>query len=140
MGCEIHTKKVHQTLKLTITMKPWHFTLQGIMYPSQNASELLVLLTSRKDLTNLVQECTCKTWPSFLYPPPPPQPKKDDEDDDGDRPVYTFEDLHREEDELKNRLLAATLTLALQQMLNLVKLTLPSFDQSLLAQHTAFGL
>jgi hypothetical protein len=102
--------------------------------------KLLALLASRKDLTDLVQECVCKMWPSFLYPPSPPQSKKDDEDDDGDRPVYMFKDPHQEEDELKNRLLAATLTLVLQQMSNLVKLTLPNFDQSLLAQHTVFSL
>jgi hypothetical protein len=102
--------------------------------------KLLALLASRKDLIDLVQECVCKMWPSFLYPPSLPQLKKDDEYDDGDGPVYTFEDPHREEDKLKNRLLAATLTLTLQRMSNLVKLTLPNFDQSFLAQHTVFGL
>ncbi|KAJ2925825.1 hypothetical protein H1R20_g11269, partial [Candolleomyces eurysporus] len=104
--------------------------------------KLLALLASRKDLTDLVQECMCQMWPSFLSPPSSPKPKKedeDDDDDDDDGPVYTYEDSW-EEDELKNRLLAATFTLALQRMSNLVKLTLPNFDQSLLAQHTAFGL
>ncbi|RXW22300.1 hypothetical protein EST38_g3545 [Candolleomyces aberdarensis] len=102
--------------------------------------KILALLASRKDLTDLVQECVCQTWPSFLSPPSPPKPRNDDDDDeDDDGPVYTYEDP-REEDELKNRLLAATFTLALQRMSNLVKLTLPNFDQSLLAQHTAFGL
>jgi hypothetical protein len=72
--------------------------------------KLLVLLASGKDLTDLVQGCVCRTWPSFLCPPSPPQPKKVNEDDDEDGPVYTFEDPHREEDELK----AATFTLALQ--------------------------
>ncbi|KAJ2928432.1 hypothetical protein H1R20_g8665, partial [Candolleomyces eurysporus] len=102
--------------------------------------KLLALLASRKDLTNLVQECVCQMWPSFLSPPSPPKPKKEDEDDDDDDgPVYTYKDSW-EEEELENRLLAATFTLALQRMSNLVKLTLPNFDQSLLAQHTAFGL
>ncbi|KAJ2913095.1 hypothetical protein MD484_g7328, partial [Candolleomyces efflorescens] len=102
--------------------------------------KLLALLASRNDLTDLVQECVCRTWPSFLSPPSPPRPNRDDADDDEDEPVYGFEDPRREEDELKDRLLAATFTLALQRMSNLVKLTLPNFDRSLLAQHTAFGL
>ncbi|KAF6756604.1 hypothetical protein DFP72DRAFT_1066498 [Ephemerocybe angulata] len=45
-----------------------------------------------------------------------------------------------EETQLKNQLLTATFTLALQRMSNLTTLVLPAFDASLLAQHTAFGL
>ncbi|KAJ2925787.1 hypothetical protein H1R20_g11301, partial [Candolleomyces eurysporus] len=67
--------------------------------------------------------------------------RKEDEDDNNNNngPVCTYEDS-REEDKLKNRLLATTFTLAFQRMPNLVKLILPNFDQSLLSQHNTFGL
>lgn len=84
--------------------------------------KLLALLASRRDLTELVQECICYTWPAFFSQSSHHSHYGDDEQ------------------QLKNRLLAATFTLALQRMSNLVKLTLPHFDHSLLAYHTAFGL
>ncbi|KAJ2925831.1 hypothetical protein H1R20_g11263, partial [Candolleomyces eurysporus] len=91
-----------------------YYKLKLDTLPPLQLQKLLALLALRKDLTDLVQECVCQTWPSFLSPPSPPKPKKEDEDDDDDdKPVYTYEDS-REEDKLKNRLLAATFTLALQ--------------------------
>lgn len=84
--------------------------------------KLLATLASRLHLTELVHECVCSTWPGFFAS----FLSGDLEDDD--------------EAQLRNHFLVATFTLALQRMSNLIALTLPSFNASLLAQHTAFGL
>jgi hypothetical protein len=36
--------------------------------PLLRLQKLLALLASRQDLTDLVQECVCKTWPALLHP------------------------------------------------------------------------
>lgn len=88
--------------------------------PPAKLQRLLATLASKRELPELVHECVCHSWPSFFSDP------QDGEVD--------------EEIQLRNTLLTATFTLAFQRMSNLVKLTLPAFDASLLAQHTAFGL
>lgn len=82
--------------------------------------QLIALLVSRSDLTDLVKTFICRKWPPFFL--------TDAYDQSG--PVLD----HRA------ALLTATFTLALERMSSLVSLTLPAFDISLLAHHSAFGL
>ncbi|KAF8966103.1 hypothetical protein BDZ97DRAFT_1917800 [Flammula alnicola] len=84
------------------------------------AEQLVALLVSRSDLTDLVTTFICHKWPPFFL--------TDAHDQCG--PVID----HR------GALLTATFTLALERMSNLISLTLPAFDISLLAHHSAFGL
>ncbi|EAU81673.2 hypothetical protein CC1G_02689 [Coprinopsis cinerea okayama7 len=90
--------------------------------------KLLALLASRLDLTELVQHFSCTTWPSFFNA------------GRHSKAVPATASSPDREDQLRNTLLTATFTLALQRMTNLTHLTLPSFDIALLSQHTAFGL
>ena len=83
--------------------------------------KLVAALASRPDLTELVHHFICRTWPSFFLSSSPASP-------------------HASVDDHRNSLLTATFTLALQRMSNLISLTLPAFNPSLLAHHTAFGL
>lgn len=82
--------------------------------------KLVAALASRPDLTELVHHFICRTWPSFFS--------------------SSSASPHASVDDHRNSLLTATFTLALQRMSNLISLTLPAFNSSLLAHHTAFGL
>ncbi|KAF9483675.1 hypothetical protein BDN70DRAFT_873521 [Pholiota conissans] len=84
------------------------------------SEQLIALLVSRSDLTDLVTTFICRKWPPFFL--------TDAHDQSG--PVLD----HRA------ALLTATFTLALERMSSLVSLTLPAFDISLLGHHSAFGL
>lgn len=84
--------------------------------------KLVAALASRPDLTELVHHFICRTWPSFFSSSSPSSSP------------------HASVDDHRNSLLTATFTLALQRMSNLISLTLPAFNPSLLAHHTAFGL
>ncbi|KAF6743165.1 hypothetical protein DFP72DRAFT_1178524 [Ephemerocybe angulata] len=95
--------------------------------------KLLAMLASRPHLTDLVHDCTCRTWPHFF------KPTSGHDFSELSHPAAGA-DEDDEETQLKNQLLTATFTLALQRMSNLTTLVLPAFDSSLLAQHTAFGL
>lgn len=95
--------------------------------------KLLAMLASRPHLTDLVHDCTCRTWPHFF------KPTSGHDFSELSHPAAGA-DEDDEETQLKNQLLTATFTLALQRMSNLTTLVLPAFDASLLAQHTAFGL
>ncbi|CAA7266730.1 unnamed protein product [Cyclocybe aegerita] len=81
---------------------------------------VVVLLASRSDLTDLVSTFVCSRWPAFFL---------------SDTRLRDGHSIQQQD-----ALLTATFTLALERMSNLVSLTLPAFDASLLAQHTAFGL
>ena len=86
--------------------------------------QLLALLASRRDLTELVSTLICHKWPPFFIP---------DCHCRGSPPTgYVFQQ--------KDALLTATFTLALERMINITSLILPAFDASLLSHHTAFGL
>ena len=86
--------------------------------------QLLALLATRRDLTELVSTFICHKWPPFFI---------SDRHCRGGPPTgYVFQH--------KDVLLTATFTLALEGMTNITSLTLPAFDASLLAHHTAFGL
>ena len=86
--------------------------------------QLVVLLASRRDLTELVSTFICHNWPPFFI---------SDSHCRGGHPTgYVFQQ--------KDALLTATFTLALDRMTNITSLTLPAFDASLLSHHTAFGL
>ena len=86
--------------------------------------QLLALLASRRDLTELVSTFICHKWPSFFI--------SDRHCRSGPPTGYVFQH--------KDVLLTATFTLALEGMTNITSLTLPAFDASLLAHHSAFGL
>ena len=86
--------------------------------------QLLALLASRRDLTELVSTFICHTWPAFFI--------SDCHCRGGPPTGYVFQQ--------KDALLTATFTLALERMTNIASLTLPAFDASLLSHHTAFGL
>jgi hypothetical protein len=83
--------------------------------------KLVAALASRPDLAELVHHFICRTWPAFSSSSLSTSP-------------------HASVDDHRNSLLMATFTLALQRMSNLISLTLPTFNPSLLAHHTAFGL
>lgn len=86
--------------------------------------QLLALVASRRDLTELVSTFICHKWPPFFI---------SDCHCRGTPPTgYVFQQ--------KDALLTATFTLALERMTNITSLTLPAFDASLLAHHTALGL
>ncbi|PPQ77799.1 hypothetical protein CVT25_015293 [Psilocybe cyanescens] len=87
------------------------------------AEKLIAQLASRRDLTDLVTNFVCRAWPYFFLSDAHGQPAQNSR-------VFKHQDA----------LLTATFTLALERMSNLDSLTLPSFDASLLSQHTAFGL
>ncbi|TFK24471.1 hypothetical protein FA15DRAFT_669568 [Coprinopsis marcescibilis] len=103
-------------------------TLDFQTLSGSQVEKLVALLASRRDLSELVVELSCTTWPtffnagrhSFSVPASATPPDR--------------------ENQLRNTLLTATFTLALQRMSNLINLTLPCFDLSLLSQHSAFGL
>ena len=86
--------------------------------------QLLALLASRRDLTELVSTFICHKWPPFFI--------TDCHCRGGPPTGYVFQH--------KDVLLTATFTLALEGMTNITSLTLPAFDASLLAHHSAFGL
>ncbi|KAF8147392.1 hypothetical protein B0H34DRAFT_739403 [Crassisporium funariophilum] len=87
--------------------------------------KLVALLASRRDLTDQVTTFICRKWPPFFL--------ADSHEHGGiNRNGYVIQQ--------SDALLTATFTLALERMSNLISLTLPSFDLSLLAHHTAFGL
>ena len=86
--------------------------------------QLLALLASRRDLTELVSTFICHKWPPFFI--------TDCHCRGGPPTGYVFQH--------KDVLLTATFILALEGMTNITSLTLPAFDASLLAHHTAFGL
>ncbi|KAF9523332.1 hypothetical protein CPB83DRAFT_775661 [Crepidotus variabilis] len=81
---------------------------------------VIAVLASRTDLAELVTTFICPHWPPFFL--------------SNTKTRTSHMTQH------KDALLTATFTLALERMLNLTTLTLPAFDVSLLAQHTAFGL
>lgn len=80
--------------------------------------QLVALLASCTDLTDLVESLICHAWPPFFSPRV------------GHGEVHTpiFSSF------------TATFTIAFQRMHNLKSLELPSFDPSLLRHHSAFGL
>ncbi|KAF8803975.1 hypothetical protein BYT27DRAFT_6704063 [Phlegmacium glaucopus] len=86
--------------------------------------QLVALLASRRDLTELVSTFICHNWPPFFI--------SDGHCRGGPSTGYIFQQ--------KDALLTATFTLALDRMTNLTSLTLPAFDASFLSHHTAFGL
>jgi hypothetical protein len=86
--------------------------------------QLLAVLASRRDLTELVSTFICHKWPPFFI--------TDCHCRSGPPTGYVFQH--------KDVLLTSTFTLALEGMTNITSLTLPAFDASLLAHHTAFGL
>ena len=86
--------------------------------------QLLAVLASRRDLTELVSTFICHKWPPFFI--------TDCHCRGGPPTGYVFQH--------KDVLLTATFTLALEGMTNITSLTLPAFDASLLAHHSAFGL
>ncbi|KAI5829917.1 hypothetical protein K523DRAFT_363171 [Schizophyllum commune Tattone D] len=77
--------------------------------------QLLALLASRPQLTELVQTFICHNWPETEPP-------------DEDNSVTSHPPA------------LAHLAIALQNMPNLITLALPSFDVDVLRRHTAFGL
>ena len=87
--------------------------------------QLLAVLASRRDLTELVSTFICHKWPPFFIT---------DRHCRGGPPTTGYIFQH------KDVLLTATFTLALEGMTNITSLTLPAFDASLLAHHSAFGL
>ena len=87
--------------------------------------QLLAVLASRRDLTELVSTFICHKWPPFFIT---------DCHCRGGPPTTGYIFQH------KDVLLTATFTLALEGMTNITSLTLPAFDASLLAHHSAFGL
>lgn len=86
--------------------------------------ELLAVLASRRDLTRIVSTFICHKWPPFFI--------SDCHCRGGPPTGYVFQQ--------RDALLTATFTLALERMTNIISLTLPAFDASLLSRHTAFGL
>ncbi|KAH6902558.1 hypothetical protein BKA70DRAFT_1112752 [Coprinopsis sp. MPI-PUGE-AT-0042] len=99
----------------------------GQLKPKQ-IEKLLGILAPRRDLTDVVQHFTCTTWPNFFEAHRPSSA------------TLASPSSPDREAQLRNTLLTATFTLTLQRMSNLTHLTLPSFDLSLLSQHSAFGL
>ncbi|KAH6903903.1 hypothetical protein BKA70DRAFT_1387510 [Coprinopsis sp. MPI-PUGE-AT-0042] len=99
----------------------------GQLKPKQ-IEKLLGILAPRRDLTDVVQHFTCTTWPHFFEAHRPSSA------------TLASPSSPDREAQLRNTLLTATFTLTLQRMSNLTHLTLPSFDLSLLSQHSAFGL
>ncbi|KAF9560600.1 hypothetical protein CPC08DRAFT_818179 [Agrocybe pediades] len=95
--------------------------------PAQS-EKLVALLGSRRDLTDIVTTFICRKWPAFF--PPTYNINGQTRTHSGNGHVMKDQDA----------LLTATFTLALERMPNLQSLTLPSFNASLLAYHTAFGL
>ncbi|KIM44235.1 hypothetical protein M413DRAFT_377484 [Hebeloma cylindrosporum] len=85
--------------------------------------KLVTLLVLRRDLTDLVTSFTCRQWPPFFLP------NRDQND------IAIGHDIQQ-----KDALLTASFTVALERMSNLISLTLPSFNFSLLSHHSAFGL
>jgi len=97
------------------------------LVPAQS-EKLVALLGSRRDLTDLVTTFICREWPAFF--PSSYNSNGQGRTHSGNGHVMKDQDA----------LLTATFTLALERMPNLQSLTLPSFNASLLAYHTAFGL
>lgn len=94
-------------------------TLNFDTLSTTQSEALIMLLVSRSDLTDLVTTFICRTWPSFFLP-------------DGHQDGFI---IHP-----RAALLTAVFASVLERMSNLTTLVLPSFDISLLAHHSAFGL
>ena len=111
-----------------VISRPFAFAARTALYGNIDTSSLSViqleklvaLLASRSDLADFVSTFICNWWPPFFI--------------SETRPLNGYVIQH------KDALITATFTLALERMSNLTSLTLPAFDLSLLAQHTAFGL
>jgi len=87
--------------------------------------KLVTLLVLRRDLLDLVTSFICRQWPHFFLP--------DRQGRQNDAGIgYIIQE--------KDALLTASFTLALERMSNLISLTLPSFNFSVLSHHSAFGL
>ncbi|KAG6829207.1 hypothetical protein H0H92_005336 [Tricholoma furcatifolium] len=91
----------------------------GTLRPKQVES-LVTLLAYRHDLTDLVRSFECHTWPDFF---PPSSEKAAHATHPSFSPALT-----------------AVFTIAFQNMHHITSLVLPSFDNTFLRHHSAFGL
>jgi hypothetical protein len=88
-------------------------------YSPRQLERLISLLAFRRDLTDTVRTFECHAWPSFF----PPRAGANGVQAASFSPTLT-----------------ATFTVAFQNMHQLTTLVLPSFDETFLRHHSAFGL